>query len=119
MISNKVFESKQHENDLQGAIETIWAIAQEHGDDSLALLTILRKLESLHQQIRDSLFQRALPDNRQSLYNLLRDIEAEGGWPYIYRIKLQGLLEKLDASTIVELQPSPSQPPQSISSKQT
>jgi hypothetical protein len=59
------------------------------------LLALLRTLERLHQEIRDSFFQDALPDNRQALYNLLRDIETSGGWPYIHRMKLQSLLKQL------------------------
>ena len=41
-------------------------------------------------------FRDALPDNRQRLYRLLKDIEQEGGWPYIKRMQLLALLEHLD-----------------------
>lgn len=104
MPENEDIQSKELEDRLQTATEIIWKTAQEYGDDSLGLLGILRTLEKLHQEIRDNLFQASLPDNRQALYKLLRDIEAKGGWPYIYRIKLQALLENLDANTIDELQ---------------
>jgi hypothetical protein len=78
--------------DLQRLVEQIWAIAQEQQGDSLALLEILRMLENLHRQICEGPFQDSLPNNRQALYNLLKDIEAQGGWPYIPRMKIQRLL---------------------------
>lgn len=59
----------------------------------MALLAILRSLESSHQELREGLFQQALPDNRQALYNLLKDIEAHLRWPYIPRLRLRYLLE--------------------------
>jgi hypothetical protein len=43
-----------------------------------------------------------LPDNRQALYSLLRDIEAEGGWPYIERMRLQAFLTNLEQEATVE-----------------
>lgn len=74
------------------------SVAQQHQGAELELLALLRQLEALHREIRDGLFQSALPENRQALYALLRDIEAGGGWPYIPRMKLQGFLKKLPAS---------------------
>ncbi|HZG40198.1 MAG TPA: hypothetical protein VEZ50_16090 [Nodosilinea sp.] len=59
---------------------------------SLDLLALLRLLEQQHRDICETLFRDALPDNRQHLYALLRDIEVSGGWPYIQRMKLQALL---------------------------
>jgi hypothetical protein len=70
-------------------------VAQNQQGRSLELLALLRVLEALHREIRDSFFQEALPDNRQALYALLRDIELSGGWPYIHRLKLQALLVNL------------------------
>jgi hypothetical protein len=58
-------------------------------------LALLRHLEELHKEIRDGVFQENLPDNRQRLYSLLKDIESEGGWPYIARMRLQALLVNL------------------------
>jgi hypothetical protein len=95
---------EQLENHLQEAIETIWQVAQERKTNALALLAILRILENLHREIRDSLFQESLPENRQSLYKLLKDIETKGGWPYIYRMKLSSFLAKLDPDAVNELQ---------------
>ena len=61
----------------------------------VALLALLRLLEQRHRDICETLFYDALPDNRQTLYALLRDIEVNGGWPYIQRMKLQALLANL------------------------
>ncbi len=63
--------------------------------DTIALLTLLRQLEFLHREIRDGAFQASLPENRQGLYSLLREIETEGGWPYIERMRLQAFMAKL------------------------
>jgi hypothetical protein len=93
---------------VQAKLETIATLVQEiaaqYQSDSLALLALLRTLEALHQGIRDGLFQAALPDNRQALYALLRDIEADGGWPYIHRMRLQSFLSKLPAAEIAEIE---------------
>jgi hypothetical protein len=80
---------------LQTISRMIQDVAETVQGDSLSLLALLRTLEQMHQEIRDSLFQDALPDNRQALYNLLRDIENSGGWPYIHRMKLKSLLAHL------------------------
>jgi len=76
----------------------IWETAQAHQGDCLALLMLLRSLERLHWQIREKLFHPALPDTRNELYQLLRDIEEKGGWPYIERMKLRSLLMQLELS---------------------
>jgi hypothetical protein len=83
--------------DFQGIVEAVNTAAQQSQGDCLQLLALLRLLESLHRGVCDELFQPSLPTNRQALYALLRDIEAEGGWPYIHRMKLQGLLVNLAA----------------------
>ena len=70
--------------------------AQHREGDCLALLELLRQLERLHNDIRDTLFRDALPNNRRRLYRLLKDIEQEGGWPYIQRMQLLSLLENLE-----------------------
>jgi len=76
----------------------IWETAQAYQGDCLALLKLLRVLEQLHWQIREKLFHPALPDTRNELYKLLRDIEEKGGWPYIERMKLRSLLIHLELS---------------------
>ncbi len=90
---------EQADSELQIALATIWKIAQESKGQTLELLEILRSIENLHNRLRDTLFQDSLPDNRQALYVLLKDIEAKGGWPYIYRIKLQDLLSNLESKS--------------------
>jgi hypothetical protein len=95
LISNRDHskaEQLEFESKLQSLAETIRHLASSQQGDTLALLSLLRTLEGLHQEIRDSLFQDSLPDNRQALYSLLKDIEASGGWPYIHRMKLRSLL---------------------------
>lgn len=103
------------EEGLQSIRHITGTIAQDHQGDSLALLAILRLLEQVHQEIRDGLFQQSLPDNRQSLYKLLRDIETKGGWPYIYRMRLQSIMEKMDLEEATKINLDSSKP--SLSSK--
>ncbi|WP_071516055.1 hypothetical protein [Geitlerinema sp. PCC 9228] len=89
-----------HSQDLQATLnaiaEQLQALAADHQDNPQQLLAILRTLEKTHQEIRDRWFQHALPDNRQDFYTLLQDIEANGGWPYIERMRLQALLARLE-----------------------
>ncbi len=99
-------ELQQQKNNLM--LETIalkvQSEAKKSQGDSLALLALLRLLEGLHREIRDSLFLESLPSNRQALYSLLKNIEEEGGWPYIHRMKLQSLLKNLAENTFGELE---------------
>lgn len=92
MNCDKQFDSGHLQVKLQAITTEILALAQCHQNDSLSLLALLRALEHVHREIREDLFQSSLPDNRQALYALLRDIEESGGWPYIDRMKLQLLL---------------------------
>lgn len=78
--------------DLQAIATAIDQAAQAREGDSLSLLALLRLLEQHHRDICDTLFRDALPSNRHTLYTLLRDIELQGGWPYIQRMKLRSLL---------------------------
>lgn len=73
-------------------------IAKENEGDGPALLALLRVLEALHWQVREKFFHPALPETRQELYKLLRNIEENGGWPYIERMKLRSLLTHLEFS---------------------
>jgi hypothetical protein len=95
-------DSEQFYIELQDIAPAIRALAQNFQGDSLALVSLLRHLEEIHREIREGLFQASLPDNRQALYKLLKDIETEGGWPYIERMKLQALLANLPTETIDE-----------------
>jgi hypothetical protein len=88
--------------ELEPVAQSIRNLAQNSQGNSLALLGLLRALEALHQEIRDGLFQEALPDNRQALYSLLRDIELSGGWPYIQRMRLQSLLKQFDLNSEID-----------------
>lgn len=80
------------EQELNTSLERIQALAATNQNDPVTLLAILRSLEEMHSHIRETWFQDSLPDNRQALYTLLRDMETEGGWPYISRIQLQSIL---------------------------
>jgi DNA-binding transcriptional regulator YbjK len=88
-------DSQQLQVKLQAITADIRSLANSHQGNSLVLLALLRALEHSHREIRENLFQASLPDSRQALYALLRDIEEEGGWPYIDRMKLQLLLSNL------------------------
>jgi len=94
-LETKYLEPKPLETNLPELVNAVRVLAKQYVGESLPLLSILRSLEGLHQEIRDGLFQEALPENRQALYSLLRDIEATGGWPYIHRMRLQTLLTRL------------------------
>jgi hypothetical protein len=83
---------------LEQIVAQIQEIAERDRADPLALLLLLRTLEQIHREIQQGYFQSALPNSRQSLFALLRDIEENGGWPYIQRWKLQELLANLPES---------------------
>ena len=91
-------------HELQDITKAVRSLAQSCQGDSLALLAVLRRLEDLHREIREELFQSSLPDSRQALHTLLKDIEAKGGWPYIERMRLQSLLVNLLAKAAEESQ---------------
>ena len=82
--------------ELERLTQEVKAIAKSRQGDTLALLALLRTLEEVHVQVRDELFQPSLPNNRQKLYALLRDIEVDGGWPYIPRMKLKRLMANFE-----------------------
>jgi hypothetical protein len=99
MEHNTGGHSVESQTDLDLLVTTVEALVAKYHGDTLLLLALLRTLESLHRQIRDGVFQEALPDNRQHLYKLLRTIETEGGWPYIHRMRLRSLLENLSVES--------------------
>jgi ABC-type transporter Mla subunit MlaD len=82
-------------NNLERIANEIHDLADRDRTDPIALLQLLRTLEHLHREIQQDYFQSALPNSRQALYTLLRDIEENGGWPYIQRWKLQALFANL------------------------
>lgn len=91
-------QSQNLQASLHAIAEELKELAASHQVNPQDLLAILRVLESTHQEIRDRWFQNALPDNRQDFYTLLQDIENNGGWPYIERMRLQALLAKLESN---------------------
>lgn len=93
-------DSKQLQVKLQAMSADIRALADSHQGNPLALLALLRALEQIHREIQENLFQASLPDNRQELYALLKNIEEEGGWPYIERMRLRSLLANLSESEL-------------------
>ncbi|TVR09506.1 MAG: hypothetical protein EA395_10040 [Phormidium sp. GEM2.Bin31] len=77
--------------------EVVRQVAQGCQGNPEALLGLLRLLEALHREICEQEFRPALPDTRRALYSFLREIESEGGWPYIPRMRLKTLLAHLEA----------------------
>jgi hypothetical protein len=86
-----------HESDarLSQLLEGIQRLADELGDQPEALLTLLRRLEQLHRTIQDGPFRSGLPSDRDALFNLLRQMESSGGWPYIPRLQLRTFMDLL------------------------
>ncbi|MBW4616989.1 MAG: hypothetical protein KME21_27855 [Desmonostoc vinosum HA7617-LM4] len=95
-------ESAKLSCELQAIATVVSDVAKDCQGNAMALLALLRQLEQLHRDIRDGAFQESLPDNRQQLYSLLKDIESEGGWPYIERMRLQAFLVNLPQETTQE-----------------
>ncbi|WP_310429110.1 hypothetical protein [Chamaesiphon sp. VAR_48_metabat_135_sub] len=91
-LSDALATNAEH---LDRIANEIYDLADRDRTDPLALLQLLRTLEHLHREIQQDYFQSALPNSRQALYTLLRDIEENGGWPYIQRWKLQALFANL------------------------
>jgi hypothetical protein len=84
---------------LEEIVVNVNSLAHQCEGDSQNLLALLRTLEALHGQIRSNLFEPSLPNTRNSLYEILREIEETGGWPYIERMKLQTLIQRLSEET--------------------
>ena len=80
---------------LQELIGQIQQMAVRYDGQCDQLLSLLRVIEALHRNIREELFQPALPTSRHELFSLLRDIETAGGWPYIYRLKIEEVCQNL------------------------
>lgn len=109
MDNGKDLESGKLQSQLQSLTEAIRTLAESCQGDSVLLLALLRTLESSHREIRDGLFQASFPENRQALYKLLRNIEANGGWPYIHRMKLREVLGYTQQLSPLEDAPAESQ----------
>jgi hypothetical protein len=80
---------------LNQLLAGIQQLADELGDHPEALLTLLRRLEQLHRTIQDGPFRSGLPSDRNALFNLLRQMESSGGWPYIPRLQLRTFMDLL------------------------
>ncbi len=93
-------DSQKLEKELTEIKQKIWDLAQEYKQENRSLLELLRSLENIHREIRDQIFEPSLPNTRNALYNLIRDMEETGGWPYIERMKLKDLLLKLQIKPI-------------------
>lgn len=96
--------------ELQKIITDLWTLADKHKQDSLFLLCLLRNIESIHRQIRTEMFESSLPETRNDLYQLVKDIEEKGGWPYIERMKLQDLLRNIQSNLDNMTEPSQHNP---------
>lgn len=88
-------DNTQLDTKLAAIRAEIWAYAQGCDGDSTSLLSLLRTLELVHREIREQMFESSLPQTRNDLYHFVREIEDQGGWPYIERMKLRELLHYL------------------------
>jgi hypothetical protein len=107
MSNPNSFASGQFSQQLQAIATAVHDVSRMAQGDTIALLNLLRHLEQLHRDIRDGAFQESLPDNRQKLYSLLKDIESEGGWPYIERMRLKTFLATLPPGAMANDQDQP------------
>ncbi|BAU64983.1 hypothetical protein STA3757_23610 [Stanieria sp. NIES-3757] len=87
------------EQKLQEITTVVKSLAETNQEDLFFLLSLLRTLEFIHRQIRTEMFEPALPNSRNRLYQLVKDIEEQGGWPYIERMKLKDLLLNLESDS--------------------
>jgi hypothetical protein len=88
--------TQEQDMNWQKTADEILALAKQHRQDTLFLLSLLRNLEEVHRQIRTEMFELSLPKTRNDLYQLVKDIEESGGWPYIERMKLRELLKNIE-----------------------
>ena len=96
MTQDRDINSIDSDRLLQQTAKDIYVLAEQHRDDSLFLLSLLRDLEQIHRQVRVQYFQAALPKTRNDLYRFVKDIEEQGGWPYIERMRLKDLLQNIN-----------------------
>lgn len=100
MTQDQGSNSMESDSLLKDSTRNICALAEQHQQDSLFLLSLLRGLEEIHRRIRVDYFESALPQTRHDLYQFVRDIEDKGGWPYIERMRLRDLLKNLEPDQI-------------------
>ncbi|MFZ9271008.1 MAG: hypothetical protein ACO23C_07155 [Prochlorococcaceae cyanobacterium] len=87
--------SSQQQQRLDAVITELEALAGELSGNPQGLLTLLRQLEQLHRTLQDGAFRSSLPADRSALFNLLREMEQSGGWPYIPRLQLRTFMDLL------------------------
>ena len=96
MTQNRDIHSVDLDSLLADVAKDLFALAEKNQHDNLFLLSLLRSLEQIHRQIRVNYFDLALPQTRNDLYQFVREIEEQGGWPYIERMRLKELLQNLE-----------------------
>lgn len=94
-MTDNVLDPVEIQASLDKMTALIDEIAQNCQGNTQELLYLLRTIESSHRRIRTELFEVSLPDNRQALYHLLREIEDEGGWPYIEKMRIKDFLKHI------------------------
>jgi len=101
-MDQELLDDSNLRNQLPPIVANIQNLAEQNSHDEVLLLSILRSLEAVHRHIRTNLFEQSLPKTRHDLYNLVRDIEEQGGWPYIERMKLKELMQNIDKDLLAE-----------------
>ena len=99
MTQNQNLNNIDSDSVLEATYQSLYTLAEQHRDDSLFLLSLLRDLEKIHRQIRTNFFEKGLPQTRNDLYHFVRDIEEKGGWPYIERMRLKDILRKMESES--------------------
>jgi len=102
-------ENLNNLDDIEAISAQIKLLALKSKEAPVELLHILRILEQLHNDICTEIFQPALPNSRHALFDFLRDIETNGGWPHIYRRTLNQLFQQME---FLESEPSKECDPQ-------
>ncbi|MBC1261727.1 hypothetical protein FQK07_10730 [Synechococcus sp. BSF8S] len=102
-------DPQQHldQQHLEALIQEAHQLAARLEGNPEELLTLLRELETLHRSIQEGPFRRSLPEDRQQLFALLKDMERSGGWPYIPRLQLRTFMDLLQRND----RPAPEQEP--------
>ena len=88
-------EKNKLKEDLKKLTDNIKEIAEKSEDELFDVLYVLQELESLHRDIRTTMFEPSLPETRHHLYLLMKHLEEMGGWPYIERMRLRDLCANL------------------------
>lgn len=110
IVSDSPAISDELQADLEAIANLVHNVAHRQKGEGTALLALLRILEASHREVCDGLFQEALPESRHQLYTFLKDMESEGGWPYIPRMKLRKLIVSLNVSLQDALEEAVKQP---------